>query len=117
MAFAPEDKRAWLDSEVMAELEKVARETNLLGGPPSEAFEPIEERTATQAYWEDEDVPEPPAEPGSARRAELAAHGARLMGMIGGMAQDLAGVGRVRAAYRLERALGALKDIAEKGGE
>ena len=116
-AFAPEDKRAWFDSEVMAELEKVAKETNLLGGPPKEAFEPIPEKTAAQPVWEDEDVPEPPTDPGADKRMELAAHRAWLIGTIERMAQNLAGAGRVKAAYRLERTLAALKDITEKGGE
>jgi len=117
MPFAPEDKRAWLDSEVMAELEKIAKETDLLGGPPKEAFEPIEEKTAAQSSWEDEDVPEAPADPDAGRRAALASHGARLAKTLERMAQDLAEAGRPKAAYRLERALAALKDIAEKGGE
>jgi hypothetical protein len=119
MAFSPEDKRAWLDSEVMAEFERVAAGTDLLGGGPPEAFQPIPEATAGRAEpgWEDDDVPEPEADTGLGQRAELAGHGARLMDGIGRMAQDLAEAGRTSAAYRLERALAALKDIAEKGGE
>jgi hypothetical protein len=118
MAFAPEDKRAWLDSEVMSELEKVAKETNLLNGPPAEAFEPISEKTAGQPVWEDEDVPESPrADSRTERHAEMVAHSARLMGTIERMAQDLAEAGHTKAAYRLERTLAALKDITEKGGE
>jgi hypothetical protein len=115
MTFAPEDRRAWLDSEVMAELERIAKKTDLLAGPPPEAFEPIPEKTAGQPVWEDEDVPETPADPDAERRAELAASGARLMDSIGRMAQDLAEAGRAKAAYRMERALSALRGIA--GGE
>lgn len=114
MTFAPEDKRAWRNSEVMAEFEKTAMEASLLDGGPPEAFQPIPEKVAEQAAWEEEDVPEL-ADPGQARRAELANHGMRLMGMIEKMAQDLAEAGYVKAAYRLERALAALKNI--NGGE
>lgn len=117
MVFAPEDKRVWRESEVMAEFEKVAREMNLLEGGPPEAFQPIPEKTAGQPVWEDEDVPEPVADPEAGRRAEMAMHGMRLMESIGKMAQDLAEARHTKAAYRLERALVALKDIADKGGE
>jgi GNAT superfamily N-acetyltransferase len=119
MAFAPEDKRAWRDSEIMAEFEKVALETSLLDGGPPEAFQPIHEKVATeQNTWEDEDIQElPTADLGVSRHAELAGYGAQLMETIEKMAQDLAEVGRVRAAYRLERTLAALKDITNIGGE
>jgi len=117
MAFAPEDKRVWQESEVMGEFEKVAREMCLLDGGPPEAFQPIPEKVAAeQSAWEDEDVQEPPADPGAERRAELANHNARLMGTIERLAQDLAEAGRVKTAYRLERTLAALKDI-NTGGE
>lgn len=116
MVFAPEDKRAWRDSEIMAEFEKQAMEMDLLNGGPPEAFEPIPEKTAEQDSWEDEDVQEPEKETDTAKLAELASHGARLMDAIEKMANDLAKAGRVKAAYRLERALAALKDIAA-GGE
>lgn len=109
MAFAPEDKRVWRESEIMAEFERIAAETDLLGGPPAEAFQPILEKAAAQPAWEDEDSREPSA--ASGKRAELESLGARLMDEIGKMAQHLASAGRIKAAYRLERALAALKDI------
>ncbi len=114
MAFAPEDRRAWQDSEIMAEFEKMAKEANLLGGPPSEAFEPIPERIAAQPTWEDEDTQEP-SDPADGRHAQFAEQGARLAESIARMAEDLALAGHVKAAYRLERALAAITDI--NGGE
>ena len=57
MVFAPEDKKAWNASEVMAELEKIALETGFLDGPEPEAFEPVEigENEKEEDLWEDED--------------------------------------------------------------
>lgn len=114
MVFAPEDKRAWQNSEIMAELEKVARATNLLDnpGPPPEAFQPIPEKEARS--WEEEDEPLA-ADFGALREAELSTPRCRLMDEIERMACQLAGAGHIKAAYRLERALAAIKDIA-KGG-
>jgi hypothetical protein len=114
MVFAPEDKRAWLNSEVMAELEKVARAERLLEGPPPEAFLPIQEKEASQDSWEEEDEPAA-AEAGDPRKAALAGFGMRLVGEMDRMAHQLADAGRIKAAYRLERALAALKGIT--GGE
>jgi len=113
MVFAPEDKRAWQNSEVMAELEKLAKETDLLGGPPPEAFEPISEQTPEQETWEDEDAPL--VVDSSAKEAELLAIRHQLMDEIERMAHQLAEAGRIKVAYRLERALATIKDIA-KGG-
>jgi len=117
MDFAPEDKRVWQESEVMAEFEKVAKETGLLNGGPPEAFQPIPEKIAEQGAWEDEDAQEPPVGLGVARQAGLASYGARLMGAIENLAHDLAEAGRIKVAYRLERTFAALKDICRMGGE
>jgi len=119
MAFASEDKRAWQESEIMVEFEKIAKEMNLLEGGPPEAFQPIFEKIAIeQNTWEDEDIQDLLADPGAVKRVELASHGVRLMGAIEKLAQKLAETGRVKAAYRLERTLAALKDtIANIGGE
>jgi hypothetical protein len=44
-------------------------------------------------------------------------HSLQLMEVIEKMAQELAEVGHIRVAYRLERTLAAIKDIANIGGE
>jgi len=55
MTFSKEDKAAWLNSEVMQELEKLGE--SVLNGPPPEAFEPLENVAAAET-WEDEDLEE-----------------------------------------------------------
>lgn len=117
MVFAPEDKRVWQESEVMAEFEKIAKEMSLLDGGPPEAFQPIFEKvSAEQSAWEDEDIQKPSVDPEIARRAELAGYNIQLMEAIEKLAQDFAEAGHVKVAYRLERTLAALKDI-NIGGE
>ncbi len=63
MTFTFEDKAAWNSSEIMAELEKIAHETDLLKGPSSDAFEPIKENDEEDDGWEDEDFTEDKPEP------------------------------------------------------
>lgn len=116
MAFAPEDKRAWLDSEIMAEFEKVAREIDLLNGGPPEAFQPIPEKVVTQPVWEDEDISEP-TDSEMVQNAELLEQNLKLIAAIEKMAQDFADKGHIKVAYRLERALFALREIVEQGGK
>lgn len=53
MIFSEEDVAAWNDSEIMKEFEKIAIKTNIIDGPPIEAYQPInkeEEKT-----WEEEE--------------------------------------------------------------
>jgi len=107
MAFVPEDKRAWQASEVMSELEKIAKETNLLTGTPAEAFQPIQEET-----WEDEDIEEPKAPELDNVEPKAFAADVALVEAIEKMAQDIAEARRTKIAYRIERALCAIKDIA-----
>jgi len=106
MVFAPEDKRAWQDSQVMLELEKIAKEYDLLNGPPKEAFEPIEEESES---WEEEDLPPDKLAPD--KSAAFSAESGRLMANLLKLAYDLADAEETKAAYRIERALRALKDI------
>jgi len=54
MTFSKEDRAAWLDSEIMQEFEKIARETDVLGGPPAEAFQPIQTEESEEKVWEEE---------------------------------------------------------------
>jgi hypothetical protein len=57
MVFAPEDKRVWQESEVMAEFEKIAKETDLLNGGPPEAFQPILETVVASQILDWYNVP------------------------------------------------------------
>lgn len=54
MTFSSEDKRVWLESEVMQELEKIAIESNILNQNSIGAFDPIEDEPVQDDSWEDE---------------------------------------------------------------
>lgn len=124
MSFSKEDKAAWLDSEVMKELEKVAQRDNVLDGPPPEAFEPLplkkkskEDKEEEEKVWEEEEPMERFNEaleefekPGLV--AELkTAYDKMLLGNLEKIANKLADSKNVKAAYRVEMALHELEDL------
>lgn len=53
MIFSEEDMAAWNDSEIMKEFEKIAIKTNIIDGPPIEAYQSINEEE--EKTWEEED--------------------------------------------------------------
>lgn len=122
MSFSKEDKAAWLDSEVMRELEKIAAENDILNGPPEEAFMPISEET--EESWEDERTPEEKLEDAlidfendsvdksnileeeKPLKEELAQlYMDNLISNLKTLAYDLTEQGFMKAAYRIERAI------------
>jgi hypothetical protein len=124
MTFSKEDKAAWMNSEVMHELEKIA----LAGGleVSEEAFQPIEEEE-----WEDEDDTEKfvdaveKFQEGDEKLGEdaptkdpidelLAAHQKILTDAIEKLSWQLADRSRVEAAYKVERALQNIKALMEE---
>jgi len=123
MTFSKEDKAAWMDSEVMRELEKIAMEGGL--EVSEEAFQPIEE----EALWEEEDdtgklidaVEEfQGEEPEAYLLTEdpvdklLAAHQGKLVDVIQKLSWQLADKSKIKAAYKIERALQNIKALMEE---
>lgn len=118
MSFAPEDKRAWQDSQVMAELEKIAKSTGLFDGPPSEAFEPIPLKEAEGIpAWEDEDqnVDDAPEPLGVGEVVGLQAAQTVEDG-LDALADNLAAAGRTREAHMVERTLSGMRRTAQLPG-
>jgi len=106
MSFAPEDKRAWQDSQVMAELEKIAKDTGLLNGPPKEAYEPISLKAASDtSEWEDEEErQQAPSALGVGEINGLEAAKAVTDGLEA-LASNLVSADRFREAHLVERTL------------
>jgi hypothetical protein len=127
MSFSKEDKAAWLDSEVMRELEKIAAENDILNGPPEEAFMPISEEIEEESEeesWEDERTPEEKLEDAlmdfesdsvdksgileeeKPLKEELAQlYMDNLISNLKTLSYDLTEQGFMKAAYRIERAI------------
>jgi hypothetical protein len=123
MSFSKEDKAAWLDSEIMKELEKIAEKENILEGPPPEAFEPLslkeeeKEEEKEEKVWEEEEVAErfdeaveEFSEP--TLKDELrTAYDKLLLENLEKIASELANSKNVKAAYRVEMTLHGLQDL------
>lgn len=126
MSFSKEDKAAWLDSEVMKELEKIAEEENILDGPSPEAFEPLsfseEKEPKEEKIWEEEEEPmerfdealEEFSEP-SLNDEFKSAWNKLLLENLGKIANKLADDKNVKAAYRVEATLNELQDLFKEG--
>ncbi len=56
MSFSQEDKNAWIGSEVMRELEKIASESDFFNDYNLEAFSPVDEED--DKGWEEDDASE-----------------------------------------------------------
>ena len=125
MTFSKEDTAAWMNSEVMQELEKIAA----VGGldVSEEAFQPIEEET----LWEEEDDTEKLVDAveefqkGDEESDEdvatkdpvdelLAAHQKNLVGAIEKLSWQLADKSKIKAAYKVERVLQNIKALMEE---
>ena len=126
MPFAPEDTKVWESSEVMAEFEKVAANTNLLGGGPPEAFQPIPEKVAgvsdPDPSWEEETVSDimPTAKYAYAIEA-FASQQSAMIETVKKIARGLADKCDIKGAYRAERAVAEIETIVRRtpaeGGE
>ena len=131
MTFSKEDKSAWMNSEIMQELEKIARETGVLEGPPAEAFLPIEteedteiEEPKDEEVWEEEDEDEEKLmsaieELGLVEEPDLKeefseAYATNLISNLEKLAHQYATQSKMRASYRIERAIFNLKTLREE---
>ena len=116
MGFSKEDKAAWLNSEVMVELEKFA--DDIFGGPPEEAFKPLEEKE-----WEDEDFEDALEEfekPGPEVLKEIeennmtkdlrAAYNIAVLNNLQKLASIFAKKSNIKTAYRIEQTVCELND-------
>ena len=115
MAFSNEDKAAWLDSEVMVELEKFADE--VLSGPPKEAFKPLEtgEENWEEERFEDalEEFEKPSAEvleENSLPKDLRVAYNIAIINGLQKLASSFAEKSNIKVAYRIEQTVCELKD-------
>jgi hypothetical protein len=110
-SFSYEDTRAWESSEVMRELEKIAKEEGFLD--LSEALQPIkvyskkEEKT-----WEEEPCDKIPQK--NAFEDINKQHKA-IIEKIYKISCDLADNGNIKGAYRAERAISLLETLMLQG--
>ena len=116
MTFSKEDKAAWLNSEVMRELEKLGEE--VLSGPPAEAYQPIGE--IEDKGWEDESPEDRLAnaaeefnEP-SLKEELVIAYNKSLLNGIEKVAHRLSDMANIKAAYRVEQSLKEIKALLRK---
>jgi len=120
MSFAREDRMAWDASEVMAELEKIAKETGVLDGPPPEAFQPIVIEAEEKEPELEQKQPEP-VQPADEQRADDAGIGVgELNGLtaavkkgLKAMAYNLADAGMIKKAHAVECTLKEIEPICE----
>jgi len=115
MTFSKEDKAAWADSEIMKEFEKIAKDNDILNGPPSEAYEPIENEE--EKDWEDEDMGNfeealENFEEGPSFEEEMhIAYNKNLFSNLTKIAGDFANKSNIKVAYKIELVLHKLKNI------
>lgn len=116
MTFSKEDRAAWADSEIMKEFEKIAKENDILNGPPSEAYEPIEKE---EKDWEDEDMVDfeealENFEEGPSFEEEMhMAYNKNLFSNLEKIASDFANKSNIKVAYKIELILHKLKKYFE----
>jgi hypothetical protein len=111
MTFEKEDRAAWMDSEVMLELEKLAASGEF--EVSEDAFQPIEEES-----WEDEDDTEKLVDAVEEFQETkdpidelLAAHQKNLIDAIEKLSWQLADKSKTKAAYKMERTLQNIKAL------
>lgn len=125
MTFSKEDKAAWLNSEIMKEFEKLALETDVLNGPPVEAFQPIETENEEEKTWEEESNEDKllsaieelgiSDETEEDLNKELGqAYARNLITNLQKMAYNLATNSKMKAAYRIERTIMKIENV--RGG-
>lgn len=113
MTFSKEDKSAWSNSEVMLELEKLAKENDLLSEPSKELYEPIE--IEDNDKWEDEDLEDFKKalsdfeEPSFEKELHIA-YDKKLFSTLEKIASDFANKSNIKVAYRIESTLNKLKN-------
>lgn len=121
MTFSKEDKAAWNDSEIMQQLEKIAKRDNILNGPPKEAFQPIDvEEQEEEKTWEDEEIlPEPKDFVDEAVREDdlkkelEKVYSSDLIQKLNKLGSMLISNSQTEVAYRVERAINKIKEILE----
>jgi len=124
MTFSKEDKAAWLDSEIIREFEKIALETDVLNGPPAEAFQPLE--TEEEKVWEDEsdedkllsaieELGVTEEGEGDLKKELSEVFTANLVTNLQKLAHQLATESKMKAAYKIERTIMKLKNL--QGGK
>jgi len=127
MKFSKEDKAAWNDSEIMWHFERIAREENILDGPPPEAYLPIEldeTELEPEPSWEDEEVSndvgedridnmldEIALELESDSEEDLFKPANQLIDRLQKIAHDLAFNSKMKSALRVERAIYKIKNL------
>lgn len=129
MVFEKQDKLAWMDSEVMQELEKIAIDQDLLNGP-SDAFSPVnfnpEKEEKEDDQWEEEDeateekllsaIEKMENKPEGTLEEELEeVYSNSIISTLKKMAQLFAVNSNMKVAHRIEQCVYELQSI--KGGK
>jgi hypothetical protein len=104
----------------MQEFEKIAREQDVLNGPPPEAFQPIGENKKEDESWEDEGdmgrfkeaLNEFESEKPNDLKTELRmAYNNNLFSSLEKLANQLIEESNIKAAYEVEQTIEKLKEI------
>jgi len=126
MTFSKEDKAAWQDSEIMREFERIAKEQDVLGGPPPEAFQPVGVEEDEKTWEEDDDKDklldavdelgvaqneESPVDVETLPRELLKAYTTNLLTNLEKVSYDLASGSKMKAAYRIDRTLHKINSL------
>jgi len=113
MTFSREDRAIWEKSEVMQELEKFADDVL---NPSAEAYQPI---TTDENKWEEEDWSDEKKLVDAAdelldnsfEKEMIVANNNRLIYGLEKIAEQLADLSNIKAAYRVERTIQELKAL------
>jgi hypothetical protein len=131
MTFSKEDNAAWLASEVMQQLEKLAKDDGI--DASQEAYEPIASDEDDASTWEDEDNAEKlekvvdelqlakspqeqdKTQDDDAEKIEkvLESHKKNLFDNIEKISYELIDKSNIKAAYKVECALQSIKVLLE----
>jgi len=123
MTFSKEDKSAWQASEIMQELEIIARNNGI--DIPEEAYKPLLDKEAEEKTWEEEDENvekltdavdkfEDEDKEDEEKKEIFSSYNKELLDNIEKISYQLADKSSIKAAYRIERVLQNIKVLLEK---
>jgi hypothetical protein len=123
MTFSKEDKSAWQASEIMQELEIIARNNGI--DIPEEAYKPLLDKETEESSWEEEDENveklidavvkfEDEDKEDEEKKEIFSSYNKELLDNIEKISYQLADKSSIKAAYRIERVLQNIKALLEK---
>jgi len=113
MTFSKEDRAAWADSEVMKELEKVAKNIDLEEKSWEEDDDTEKLIDAVEEFEEPKEEEEKSFDQDEMLDALFEAHGSDLLVNIEKISYKLIDKSNIKGAYKVERAFQSIKDILE----